>query len=527
MNASAPSPLEAFVRLVDVSRNFGATRALRDVTMDLATRGEIHSLVGENGAGKSTCLGMAAGRIAPSKGVIVINGEELPPGSPRAAKRMGVHAIYQELTIVPALPPAGNVFLGQEISRGGWLSERVMRSEYERLCEQLSVKPATTRRAGTLSVADQQVIEILRALASQASAILFDEPTAALAIAERDALFQTMRGLRAQGLALALVSHNLDEVLENSDTISVFRDGALVETRPGSAWTKREMVSAMLGGHSRGAEIAAGESQVRTSQRSTAAGDLPTLRVRDLTSAGVVDGIEFDLYPGEILGIAGLVGSGRTSILRALAGLDANATGVVETSASQSGVPKSAREARDRGIALLPEDRKGQGLLLARSGTDNVTLGAWAGLSRFHFLSDKRLRSAAVEAAEPVGFNPKRLQEDVRRLSGGNQQKLMIARWLHTDHQILLADEPTRGVDVGAKAEILQTLEKIVSQRRSIIVVSSELEEVVGLSDRVLVIDKGMQIGLLDSADGPIAVSTILQMIFDAAEYTAETGSRA
>jgi rhamnose transport system ATP-binding protein len=509
----------SFVQLLDVSRNYGETRAVRNVTMDLAIRGKIHALVGENGAGKSTCLGMAGGRVAPSSGLVLVDGSQLPPGSPRAAKRLGVHAIYQELTIVPALTPEANVYLGQNISRGGWLKETEMRRGYEELCGQFGVLPVSTRQAGNLSVAEQQMLEILRALASDTKCILFDEPTASLAQAERDALFSTMHDLKAEGLALTVVSHNLDEVKEHSDFITVFRDGALVETRPAAQWTKREIVGSMLGGHARGANIASGQRQRAVKQRP--AEIQPVMEVSGLTHAGIIENVSFSLYAGEVLGIAGLVGSGRTSILRALAGLDARATGSVIIEGKPAGVPKNVREARAAGISLLPEDRKGQGLLLARSGAENVTLGEWGSVSRFSFIRERGLIASAIASARPVGFNTSRLGENAGRLSGGNQQKLMIARWIHTSFPILLADEPTRGVDVGAKAEILVALESIVAEGRSMIVVSSELEEITGMSDRVLVIHEGRALAMLDSRDGPITPARILQIIFDAADMDA------
>jgi rhamnose transport system ATP-binding protein len=519
-----PSPTSdsaAFVRLVDVSRNFGETRAVRNVTMDLAIRGKIHALVGENGAGKSTCLGMAAGRVAPSSGLVLVDGAELPPGSPRAARRRGVQAIYQELTIVPALSPEANVYLGQNISRAGWLREKQMRRGYEQLCEQFGVAPALSKQSGDLSVAEQQMLEILRALASKTNCILFDEPTASLAQGERDSLFSTMHDLQAQGLALTIVSHNLDEVQSHADLITVFRDGTLVETRPAGQWTKSEIVNSMLGDLTRGADIAAGQHRNRVSARDRSSARPPVLQVSGLSRPGIIDNIDLALYPGEVLGIAGLVGSGRTSILRALAGLDPRATGQVSINGKPSGVPRSVRDARAKGISLLPEDRKGQGLLLARSGAENVTLGEWKSDSRFTFIRERSLFASAVSSARPVGFNTKRLGESAARLSGGNQQKLMIARWIHTSFPILLADEPTRGVDVGAKAEILVALEGIVAQGRSMIVVSSELEEIAGMSDRVLVIHEGKALAVLDSHDGPITPARILQIIFDAAE-TAE-----
>jgi ABC-type sugar transport system ATPase subunit len=235
----------------------------------------------------------------------------------------------------------------------------------------------------------------------------------------------------------------------------------------------------------------------------------------------VLHDISFDLQPGEVLGIAGLVGSGRTELLRALAGLDPLATGEVVVG-GETRVPRTVREARRRGVALLPEDRKGQGLLLKGSGADNVCLGEWSGLSRFSFLSSRGVEEAAAKAAAPIAFKVGRLQEQAARLSGGNQQKLMIARWLHTEHPVLLADEPTRGVDVGAKAEILTALEQVVAQGRSLIVVSSELEEVIGLSDRILVMNKGCCVGILDASEQEVTVAQLLQMIFNSTESLAE-----
>ena len=519
VRAVEPKP---FVELLDVTKTYGETRAVRGVSMVLATRGEIHALVGENGAGKSTCVGMASGRVAPTTGSVLIDGMAVTAGSPRAAMEAGLHAIYQELTIVPALSPAANVFLGQSIARGGWLREREMWDQYEQLCHRLNLQPSRVKKSGELSVADQQMLEIARALVSEATGILFDEPTASLAHHERDALFATMRGLRDEGIAMTLVTHNLEEVLEHSDVVTVFRDGQIVERRPTSDWSKPEMVSAMLG---KAEPVLGGRHPAATGDPAAKA----ALTVRGLSSPDILDDVSFDLRPGEILGIAGLVGSGRTSVLRALAGFDRHASGTVQTSTDPDGAapPRSVREARRRGLALLPEDRKGQGLMLTRSGAENVTIGEWQGLSKFGVLRSLGVRQAARQAAVPVGFDPGRIDEQVERLSGGNQQKLMLARWLHTNHIVLLADEPTRGVDVGAKAEIAASLERLVADRRSIVLVSSDLEEVVNLSDRVIVLNGGRVLATLDGSVEEISVARILHLIFAATEDSPTAGSPA
>ncbi|MGK0741924.1 ATP-binding cassette domain-containing protein [Leucobacter sp. Z1108] len=341
-----------------------------------------------------------------------------------------------------------------------------------------------------------------------------------MALAEREALFSTMRKLREDGIAMTIVGHNLDEIQEHSDVISVFRDGTLVETRESAEWTKSEIVQAMLGNHAHGADIAAGKHQSRTGTPPSAEADRKVaLEVRELSSPGQLHDIEFTLYRGEILGIAGLVGSGRTELLRALAGADTLATGMLKTFESSSTTfPKNVGEARSRGISLQPEDRKGQGLLLSQSASDNIVLGEWNRESNGVFLNDAKLKEAAARAAAPVGYNTARMDEIAGNLSGGNQQKLLIARWLYTDYPILLADEPTRGVDVGAKSEILEALEEIVSTGRSMIVVSSELEEVIGLSDRVLVMHEGRILATLDASTDLITPERILQLIFDTAD---------
>lgn len=520
-----PTPREGrsgdpFIVLENASRNFGANRAVRDVNMVLARRGKVHALVGENGAGKSTCLGLAAGRLPTSSGHVVVAGERLSRNPLRESRRHGVRAIYQELTVLPALSPQANVFLGQERARGGWLRERAMREEYERLCDQLGVRPVISSRSRHLSVAEQQMLEILRAVASDASAILFDEPTAALAHAERDSLFRAIADLAQKNIAVAIVTHNLEEVLNHSDDATVMRDGAVVDARSASEWTKNELVAAMLG------DARSSTLEVRFRERppapARAAGaepreqpTSPVLVVQNL-AAGRVEDVSFELQRGEILGIAGLVGSGRTSVLRTLAGLNPRATGSVRTSDGAVHPPRSVPEARRRGISLLPESRKTDGLVLSRNGSENVLLGEWRRLSRLGFASDRAVLRAAIGPAQHVGFDPRRLLSPSRELSGGNQQKLMLARWLVGEHHILLADEPTRGVDVGAKREILEALEAIVATGRSVILVSSELEEVVGLSDRLLVLNAGRAVGVLDRAEHPIDPQVVLQMMFDA-----------
>jgi len=497
-----------------VRRTFGVTVALDSVDLTIR-RGTVHALVGENGAGKSTALGILAGRIGPSEGTVTVFGSELPYGDPRACLKQGIAAIYQELTTVPALSPEANVFLGQTASRFGFLSRRRMRRRYEELCEQLGVeaKPPGVP-AGRLAVADQQMLEVLRAIQVDANVVLFDEPTASLAEHERDAVLALMKGLRARGITVVFVSHHLEEVLEVCDDITVFRDGAIVASRPRAEWTRASMVAAMLGEDESGRTLRELEENPQAS-KVVRAGVVPLLRAEGITLPGAIEDVAVEVVAGEILGLGGMVGSGRTEVLRCLAGLEPRSRGRLWIEGEEVPWPKTVRRALSYGIALVPEDRKGQGLGLALSAAENVTMSDFGAVARFGFLRPGKLRAVAAEEAKPFGFDPNRIGSTAGHLSGGNQQKLLLARAANGRPRVLLVDEPTRGIDVGAKAEILLKLQEMVAAGTSILFVSSELEEVAGVSDRVLVLDGGRVVAELQSDEGitPTAIlSHVLQV---------------
>jgi len=510
---------QAAVTYRGVCKEYAATQALRDADLELAA-GRVHALVGENGAGKSTCLGVLAGRIEPTRGEVSVFGDEISYGDPRGCRRAGVVAIYQELTIVPALTAQANVFLGLPLSRRGFLSEGAMRARYLELCEEIGV-PAVPDGvpAGKLSVAEQQLLEIMRALVSDARVILFDEPTASLALHERDALLRLMDRLRSNGITLVFVSHNLDEVLQISDTVTVFREGSIVARGARDEWDKARLVRAMLGGevadrirHELLEDDEAAALELPEPAHSE--GDVPLVRVAGLTVPGAVEGVGLEIYAGEILGLGGLVGSGRTTVLRALAGLEPRATGRMWVDGREVGLPRSVRQARRYGIALLPEDRKGQGLVLQMDAMNNVALSDLRSVARFGFLSRRRMAKRTTEMAAGFGFRAERIGETARNLSGGNQQKLLLARWRFCPPRILLADEPTRGIDIGAKAEIMSSLEAMASEGLGIVVVSSELEEVCALSHRVVVLAEGRMVGLLERDEASITPSRIMSTAF-------------
>lgn len=509
-DAQAPAPSNApVVRCSGVAKNYGATRALSDIDIEVRP-GTVHALVGENGAGKSTLLGVLAGRVRPSSGGVEVFGEPVDFGDPRAARAHGIVAIYQELTIVPALSAIANVFLGQPLSRGGMLSEGAMRARFSRLCERLGVSIDPEVEARRLSVADQQLLEIMRALEAEAKLILFDEPTAALAQPERVALFELMRDLREDGVTMVFVSHNLDEVLDISDDVTVFRNGRLQASRPTSEWTKGRLVEAMIGG-----EV----SDLFAHRRgSPAQNPAEILHAERVTVPGAIEDVEITVGRGEIVGVAGLVGSGRTTLLRALAGLEPAATGSLRISGQEVSWPRTARRARALGVALVPEDRKTQGLVLGLSAMENIAMSDFGRVTRGGLVSRRRMRERAGEAAGSFGFDPARLGEAAGNLSGGNQQKALLARWRYQTPKVLLADEPTRGIDVGAKGEILDTLRRFADEGIGVVVVSSELEEVAAVADRVIVLSEGRGVQELRAGDGGVPVAEMLNAAFKVEE---------
>jgi ABC-type sugar transport system ATPase subunit len=495
------------LRCVRVTKTYGSNTVVRSVDLSIQ-RGEIHALVGANGAGKSTVLGMLSGRVAPSGGHIEVFGQRLTAGIPRAAMRAGVRAVYQELTIIPRLSAAANVYLGEEESSAGLLSTRAMNRRFTELCEQFGVRIDAAAMAGELPVAQQQIIEIMRAVRGEASILLLDEPTASLSEAERLFLLGLLRELRASGVTVVLVSHNLDEVLSVSDTVTVMRNAEKVAAGPGSEWTTRSLVSAMVG-----------DSPLRIERdRQEITGDY-VLQAEGITLPGALSGIDLAVRKGEILGLAGLVGSGRSSVLRSLAGAEPQASGTLRINGRPVRWPRSVRKAilRHR-IALLPEDRKTQGLILGMSVPDNVTITDLASVSTAGIVSSRRQLGVAKTILERLHINRAVGTYPVSTLSGGNQQKVAIAKWLLHKPQVLLADEPTRGIDVRAKVEVLSTLRELARDGVAVIIASSELEEVLDVSDRVIVLHEGRRIAEINMHTTSPTVQDVLNIAFGVSE---------
>lgn len=519
------------VLVEDVVKTYPGTRALKGVSLSVAV-GELHALVGENGSGKSTLVGILGGKTAADAGGRVeIFGRALVQGSPSAAATAGVAVIHQELLMVSQLSAMENVFLGDLPTRGPVVSRRRMRREYERLAQRAGIDVGADALVGGLSVAQQTMLEILRALRRDARLVVMDEPTVTLGVAEREKLYAIVAEMRRQGVTFVLVSHDLDEVMRLADAVTVFRDGSLVRTAPKAAWTKERLVGAMLGDKRAGA-LAAGGALARVSRALTTGpasgptagpaggGDLsgsggraPLLRVRDVRAGAKVRVDRLEVAAGEIVGLAGLVGSGRSSLLRAIAGDFPRASGRMELEAVEVSWPKSVSAALDLGIALLPEDRKNRGLVLDMAADDNVTLSDFAAVARGGVLSRGRSRARAGELLASVEFRGT-LGGAVRTLSGGNQQKVMVAKWLHRAPRVLLIDEPTRGIDIGAKQDIMRVLEELAARGHAIVWVSSELEEVIAVSHRVLIIAKGRCVEELRGQE--MTLDRVLAGVFEA-----------
>ncbi|MDX6722094.1 MAG: ribose transport system ATP-binding protein [Solirubrobacteraceae bacterium] len=501
MTAAPQAPPSPALTVAGVSKTIGAIRAVDDVNLTVA-RGEVHGLVGENGAGKSTVLKIIAGSYAQDAGTVSVFGEELPPGHPRQRSRAGIAMMYQELSVVPHLTVLDNVFLGDSPTRFSLLRRREMREKYEELTARFGVAIPADARTGELGTSDQQMVELLRALARNSPILVMDEPTASLALDERHKLHAAIRAAQAQGTTVVLISHDLTEVLELTNTVTVMRNGKVVASRPTGTWTKPTLVEAMLG-----------HASVETQRRGRPVSGDVHLRVDGLNTQRKLRDISLHVERGEIHGIAGLVGSGRTTLLRSLAGHNPDAEGRLEVDGEEQAWPHTVRNALRLGIALAPEDRKGQGLVLGLPGYVNVTLPVLGEVSTAGFVRRREQTARASEVASSVGFNTQPIAAPVGNLSGGNQQKLLIAKWLIAEPRILLLDEPSRGIDVGAKEEIFAILRKLADQGLTIIFTSSAIEEVVAEADRITVLSKGAIAGRLEGDRH--SVEDVLRLAFD------------
>ncbi|GAB3663189.1 sugar ABC transporter ATP-binding protein [Nocardioides korecus] len=476
MSTAAPP---AALELRDVAKSFGAVRALRSGSLRVE-HGSIHALVGENGAGKSTLVKVVAGVYRRDAGDLLLDGAPVDFGSTAESKAAGIAVIYQEPTLFPDLSVTENIFMGRQLLGPGRRIDRAaMHAEAERLFAGLGVRIDPRRPALGLSIADQQIIEIAKAISLDAKVLVMDEPTAALSGVEVERLFTVARRLRDEGRGLVFISHRFDEVFDLCDTVTVMRDGAYVDTLPTTGTTIDQMVSLMVGRD-------VGELFPKTP---ATLGD-PVLEVAGLTSAGVFHDVSLTVRAGEIVGLAGLVGAGRSEIARAIFGIDGYDEGTV-TLAGRAVRRHDPRAAIRAGMAFIPEDRRKQGLVIDASVSRNVAGVVRRGLSRAGVLTGRAEDRAAAPWAARLEVKTNALDMNAATMSGGNQQKVVIAKWLATEPSLLIIDEPTRGIDVGTKAEVHRLLSELAGQGMAIVMISSELPEVLGMADRVLVVCEG------------------------------------
>lgn len=504
---SVAPPENIAIRITGLTKKYGDFYAVSSVELTVK-QGEIHSLVGQNGAGKSTLLGILSGRVAPTSGIAEIFGEELHYGEPRSSRRLGIATIYQELTIVPNLTAVENVFLGQVITKNGFVSFQTMKERFMELCAVMGVTIPPFKLARELSIADQQILEIMRGLRSNARILILDEPTASLAPPERSSLLKRIKSLREQGITIIYVSHHLEEVMEISDSITVLRNGEKVETQPRAHWTKDSMVSMMMGKDVEDDLI----KVISEEEKCGYVIDNEVLRAENITIPGLIENVSLTIKQGEILGIGGLVGSRRTELVRALAGLESDSSGDLWIDGKKVNWPKNPRMAIKYGIALAPEDRKHQGLVLDFSCQDNINMVDFKKVKRFGIYDTKRAAGVAVELGERFGLT-RPIQTLCKNLSGGNQQKILLSKVCNANPKVLIVDEPTRGIDIGVKIEVLKILKKLAGEGMAVIIISSELEEIVAVSDRVLVLSKGKKVKELIGKE-EVSVSNILYGAF-------------
>jgi len=487
----------------NISKTFASTKALTSVFLT-AFAGEVHALMGENGAGKSTLMKVLSGAyVADQGGTVLVDGKPIVAGDPIKAKANGISVIYQELSLAPNLTVAQNMFLGAEPSNLGVVDKAAARARAEPILKQLGINFGPSQLVATLSLGERQMVEIARALTTNAKIIVMDEPTTSLTSRETDRLFEVIAGLKARGIAIIYISHRMEEIYALADRVSVLRDSAYVGTLERAELSAEKLVSMMVGRDLSSfykKEHGAPHQAART-----------VMSVRDMADGYRVHGCSFDAKAGEVLGIAGLVGSGRTELARLVFGADRKTSGSVTLEGRELAIA-GPRDAMDAGIAYLTEDRKGLGLFLDMTINENINIGVIArDASRGGILNFAAAKERATRAIKSLSIRTPSASINVGALSGGNQQKALIARLLETKPKVIILDEPTRGVDVGAKSEIYRIIDELAGSGIAVVVISSDLPEIIGIADRVLVMREGRIAGeVLASSDQPISQEAIM-----------------
>ena len=474
------------LQMKGVKKYFPGVKALDGVDFELH-KGEIHALLGENGAGKSTLIKILTGIYSMTEGSIHIKGEEVHMKSVKDARECRIAAIHQEICLVPYISVARNVYLGRELkNKLGLMDDKAMEAETQKLLDRLGMDIDASKEVRKYSIAQQQLIEIAKALALDAEILLMDEPTSSLTEKEVVKLFETIRRLKENGTSIIYISHRMDELFQLSDRVTVLRDGQYIGTYVTAETTREELVAAMVGRQLT-------EFYVKDSVPQNEV----FMEVKNLTRSGVFNDVSFTLKKGEILGVSGMVGAGRSEVARAIVGIDPKDGGEVLLEGKQLSIQKP-KDAIDAGIVLIPENRKEEGLVLENSVRFNTTLAVLKEFIRGVFWNRKKEEEIVAQHVNTLKIRTPHFEQLILNLSGGNQQKVVIAKWLATEPKVLIMDEPTRGVDVGAKAEIYTIMNALAKQGISIIMISSDLPEIINMSDRVLVMREGNLAAILE-----------------------------
>ena len=482
---------KVILEMKGIDKRFSGVHALKSVNLELC-EGEVHALMGENGAGKSTLMKVLCGIYKRDDGVVKLFGKEVDFANIKDSQDAGISIIHQELNMMNHLTVAQNIYIGREpMINGVYIDDKKMEEDAKKLFERIGVDIDPSAKVGSLTVGKQQMVEIAKAVSHDSKILVLDEPTAALTQTEVEELFAIMNDLKAKGIGMIYISHRMDEINRISDRITVMRDGEYVGTLITSETTKDEIVKMMVG------RVIYGDKK----EKSTVSPDAPVvLEVKNLNRGKEIKNVSFKLHKGEILGFSGLMGAGRTEVARAIYGADPVESGEVFINGEKVSF-NSPHEAVEHGICYLSEDRKRYGLLLDKSVSENSVLSSLDDYISYGFINDAKIDEASKQANEKLKTKTPSMKQKLRNLSGGNQQKVIIARWLLKDSDIFIFDEPTRGIDIGAKSEMYTLMEELAAKGKSIIMISSELSEIQRLSDRVVVMCEGKITGELDIAD--------------------------
>ena len=479
---------DPILRLTGICKSFPGVKALDHVNLTVL-RGEVMALAGENGAGKSTLMKILSGSYSKDAGTIEFDGKTVEITSPKMAEELGLSIIHQELNVLPNLTVAENIYLGRQPCRHGMIDWKQMNQSAAALFQKLGIHLDVTVRTRKLSVAQQQMVEIAKAVSYDTKLVIMDEPTSSLTDQETQILFRIIKDLSARGIAVIFITHRMEEIFTIADRVTVLRDGCYIGTKTISETSSGELISMMIG-------------RTLTQQypsRSVAQGEV-ILRVDHLSDGRKVKDISFELHTGEVLGFTGLVGAGRTETMRMIFGADPIKSGRIYLRGQEIHV-RTPQDAIRRGISLVTEDRKQEGLLLRQSVQSNTVMVALGKVCRHHLIHYPSVRKAAEKYVHDLHIATPSTSQKTAFLSGGNQQKVVVAKWLFADAQIVILDEPTRGIDVGAKREIYEIINQLAESGKGIIVVSSDMEEVLGISDRILVMYEGEIAGEVEKKD--------------------------